>query len=424
MTPGQRRIRADAPTVAVDVFVSAMKVSLLFFGAWAVLGTIVLQAQGQLLTADGWRDMISGGLSQGAMYGLIALGYSMVYGVLGFINFAHGEVFMAGGVTGFFVANIVYDAGLWDSAFLVAFILVILAAMLSSAIIAVTIERVAYRRLRGAPRLMPLITSIGVSFFMQYLVRGLFGGRQMFYPDYPESVSRRYNVFGLEIAGARLIVVVVSVIAMVGLWLFVTRSKTGRAMRAVSEDKEIAALMGIDVDKTIVRTFAVGGAMAGIAGVMWALIFRYVFFLTGFLPGIKAFTAAVLGGIGNLPGAMLGGLTLGMVEAAGPTLLGSLRWAIPAWLAYGVGTLSIVGVVFGIRRWREGKITRMTSAVSMMVLGALLAVASFSVLPGFNVIIPGASELKDMIAFIVLIGVLMIRPVGLLGERLSVEERG
>jgi branched-subunit amino acid ABC-type transport system permease component len=182
--------------------------------------------------------------------------------------------------------------------------------------------------------------------------------------------------------------------------------------------------MGIDVDKTIVKTFAVGGAMAGVAGVMWALIFRYVWFLTGFLPGIKAFTAAVLGGIGNLPGAMLGGLTLGMVEAAGPTLLGSLRWAIPSWLAYGVGGLSIIGVVFGIRRWRERRITRITSAVSMMLLGTLLAVLSFTVLPGFNVIIPGASELKDMIAFIVLIGVLMIRPVGLLGERLAIEERG
>jgi branched-subunit amino acid ABC-type transport system permease component len=296
--------------------------------------------------------------------------------------------------------------------------------MLTSALVAVTVERVAYRRLRGAPRLIPLITSIGVSFFIQYAVRGLFGGGFRRYPDFPAGLRQRYSVFGLEIEGTRLIVVIVAGVTLAGLWWFVTRSRTGRAIRAVAEDKEIAGLMGIDVDRTIVMTFAVGGAMAGVAGIMFALIFRSVYFLTGFLPGIKAFTAAVLGGIGNLPGAMLGGLTLGMFEAAGPTMLTALRWAIPAWLAYALGVVSIGFVIVGFRRLSEHRIRKAATAMTFMVLGSVMALVSFVVLPGFQVIIPGASQLKDMIAFIVLIAVLMIRPVGLLGERLSVEERG
>lgn len=401
-----------------------MKLFLLFFTAWAVLGAVILQTQGNLLSAIAWRDLLLGGLTQGAMYGLIALGYSMVYGILGFINFAHGEVFMSGAMAGYFMANATFNMGLWNHAFPLALLLVMLTAMITSAIVAITIEKVAYRQLRGAPRLIPLITSIGVSFFIQYAVRGLFGGQFRRFPDLPPAMRQRYNVLGIAMTGTQIVVFVVAIVSVVGLWLFVTRSKTGRAIRAVAEDKEIAALMGINVDRTIVMTFLIGGVMAGVAGTMWALIFRSVFFMTGFLPGIKAFTAAVLGGIGNLPGAMLGGLTLGVVEAAGPTLLTSLRWPIPNWLAYTIAGVSIAAAIWGLIGLRKATITSITKSVSLLVLGALMAVFSFTVLPGFQIVIPGASQLADAIAFIVLIGVLMIRPVGLLGERLSMEERG
>jgi branched-chain amino acid transport system permease protein len=291
-------------------------------------------------------------------------------------------------------------------------------------VVAITIERVAYRRLRGAPRLIPLITSIGVSFFIQYAVLGLFGGAILRYPQLPTGLRERVNIFGFAIEGSRLVVIVVAVLSVVALWWFVTRSRSGRAIRAVAEDKEIAGLMGIDVDRTIIKTFAVGGAMAGVAGIMWALLFRNIFYLTGFLPGIKAFTAAVLGGIGNLPGAMLGGLTLGMFEAAGPTMLGSLRWAIPTWVAYAIGFAALAMAVRGFFKFRQGHVRETASAVGWMLVGGLFALLAFTQLPGFQVVIPGTSQLKDMIAFLVLIGVLMIRPTGLLGERLAMEERG
>jgi branched-chain amino acid transport system permease protein len=419
-----RRLRADPPTVAVDVFLFAMKVFVGFFALWALVGTVALQFRGEGLAAASWRDVIIGGLANGSMYGLIALGYSMVYGILGFINFAHGDVFMSGALSGYFVANALFEAGLWTSNFPLALLIVLVAAMITSGLVAVIVERVAYRRLRGAPRLIPLITSIGVSFFIQYSVRGLFGAGFNRYPELPVGLRQRVSVFGFEVEGTKLLVMFVAVVAMVGLWWFVTRSKTGRAIRAVAEDKEIAALMGIDVDRAIVTTFAVGGVMAGVAGVMWALLFRSVFFLTGFLPGIKAFTAAVLGGVGNLPGAMLGGLTLGMVEAAGPTMLSSLRWAVPVWLAYAVGLAAFGVAVRGFFLLRAGLVRLVSRAMGLLVVGSAFAVFAFTVLPGFQVVIPGAAQLKDMIAFIVLIGVLMIRPVGLLGERLSVEERG
>lgn len=424
LATSKRLIRADAPTVVIDVFVGAMKLFLLFFTGWAVLGAIVLQSQGGLLTAEGWNGVLVGGLVQGSMYGLIALGYSMVYGILGFINFAHGEVFMTGALGGFFVATALFDIGMWENAFPLAFLIVLMTSMLVSALVAITIEKVAYRPLRAAPRLIPLITSIGVSFFIQYLVRGLFGTQFKRFPDLPPALRQRYSVLGLSIGGAQLLVIIVTVITMIGLWWFVTRSKTGRAIRAVAEDKEIAALMGIDVNRTIVKTFVIGGLMAGVAASMWALIFRSVWFFSGFLPGIKAFTAAVLGGIGNLPGALLGGLTLGMVEAAGPTLLGSLRWPIPPWLAYSIGAVALAVAVLGYMRLRSRVITKVTTGFTYLVLGILMAIVSFTVLPDFQVIIPGPSQLTDMIAFIVLIGVLMIRPTGLLGERLAIEERG
>lgn len=400
-----------------------MKVALILFSIWALVGTIALQRAGDGLSLTAWRDVLVGGLAQGFMYGLIALGYSMVYGVLGFINFAHGEVFMGGAMGAYFVANALFDSGMWESTFILAFLITLASAVLISTVVAVLVERIAYRPLRGAPRLIPLITSIGMSFFLQYAVKGLFGDSFKTFPTLPVGLQERISIFGLEVEGIKVLVILTAIASMIALWMFVERSKTGRAIRAVAEDKEIAALMGIDVNRTIVMTFAVGGAMAGVGGMLWAMLFRKVYFLTGFLPGIKAFTAAVLGGIGNLVGAMIGGVTLGLVEASGPTLLTGLSWELPTWLAYLGGVAAIVVVAVAIRRLRSGDPRRVGTSLGMVIMGLFGVYASFFVLPGYSVSIPGTSQLKDMIAFVVLIGVLMVRPVGLLGERLAVEDR-
>ncbi len=316
------------------------------------------------LTGAQVKGLVVTGLAQGAMYGLIALGYSMVYGVLGFINFAHGEVFMVGAFSGFISTNKLAEAGyLEGNTFIPAMILVVLIAVVISTLTAIVIERVAYRPLRGSPRLIPLITSIGVSFFIQNVVIVLFGPGAKGYPQFPEWLLQKRSILTFEIEGTKILVLVVAAISMAALWYFVERTKTGKAMRAVAEDKEIAALMGINVNKTIVTTFAVGGAMAGMAGILWGILFRSVIATTGFLPGIKAFTAAVIGGIGNLGGAMAGGVSLGGAEALAPIVI-----------------LEPLGV-------------------------------------------SGVSQLRDAVVFMLLILVLLIKPTGLFGERLSSEDR-
>jgi branched-chain amino acid transport system permease protein len=347
----------------VDAFLWFIRIAAIIAIAVGIAGSIQKFAAGEGPSVEGWRDLIIASISTGAMYGLIALGYSMVYGVLGFINFAHGEVFMSGTMVGFISATILFDNGIWDANPFVSILVVLIVAMLTSLLVAIAIERIAYRPLRGAPRLIPLITSIGVSFFVQYAFAGLFGVAIRSYPPAPPALAQDYDILGVPIEGTKLLVIGVAIVSMIGLWYFVTRTKTGSAMRAVAEDKEIAGLMGINVDKTIVTTFAVGGAMAGVAGLLWALLFRGVDFLTGFLPGIKAFTAAVLGGIGNIPGAMLGGVLLGLFEGVGPLL----------------------------------------------------------VLDGLG--IPAVSQLKDAVAFAALFLVLIFKPSGLLGERLGSEDR-
>lgn len=347
----------------VDGFLWAIRIGAIIIITWGLIGSIIKFASGEGLTASQWRDLLVAGLAQGAMYGLLALGYSMVYGVLGFINFAHGEVFMSGAMVGFIAANWLFENGFWNAQPFIALIIVLLVAMFTSTLVAVLVERVAYRRLRGAPRLIPLITSIGVSFFLQYTFAGLFGNAVRSYPQPPDLFAGDMTIFGLKVRITSVLVISVAILSMIGLWYFVTRTKTGRAMRAVAEDKEIAALMGINVDRTIVTVFAVGGAMAGVAGLMWALLFRGVNFFTGFIPGIKAFTAAVLGGIGNLVGAMGGGILLGLFEGVGPLLI----------------------------------------------------------LDGLG--IPGVSQLKDVVAFTALVLVLVFRPSGLFGEQLGSEDR-
>jgi branched-chain amino acid transport system permease protein len=347
----------------VDSFLWFIRIVAIITIAVGLIGSIQIFLAGDGPSLEQWRTLVISSISQGAMYGLIALGYSMVYGVLGFINFAHGEVFMAGTMVGFVAANSLSKAGLWDANPIVSILIVLVVAMATSMLTAVLIEKIAYRPLRAAPRLIPLITSIGVSFFVQYTFAGLFGVGVRTYPALPGALGGQVEIWGVSIEVTKLMVIVVAILSSIGLWYFVTRTKTGRAVRAVAEDKEIAGLMGINVDRTIRTTFAIGGAMAGVAALMWALLFRSVDFNSGFLPGIKAFTAAVLGGIGNLPGAMLGGVLLGLFEGVGPLLI----------------------------------------------------------LAGLG--IPGVSQLKDVVAFSALVLVLIFRPSGLLGERLGSEDR-
>lgn len=340
----------------VDGFLWFIRIGLLLA---ILLGTIGTIRDGNL-SAQQWRNLVVFGVAQGSVYALIALGYTMVYGVLRFINFAHGEVFMSGAMVGFFVLRALSETPLWTQAPIVAIMIAMLVCMTVSMVIAVLLERVAYRPLRGAPRLVPLITSIGASFFLQYAFRGLFGADTKVYPSVT-ALSGSLRFAGFQIIHRQLLVVVAAIVLMAGLYLFVEKTKKGKAIRAVSEDQEIARLMGINVDRTIMLVFAIGGAMAGAAGLLFGLVFGSVNFFSGFLPGIKAFTSAVLGGIGNIVGAMLGGLTLGAVESIGPSL----------------------------------------------------------VLDGLDV--PASGQLKDMIAFLTLVLVLIFRPSGILGERLARE---
>ena len=329
--------------------------------AFVVWGAAVSISSGRL-SLEQWKNLVLFGVSQGSVYALIALGYTMVYGVLKFINFAHGEVFMSGAMLGFFTADGLNRAGLWNSQPVLALLIVLLVCMVTSTLVAVTVERVAYRPLRGRPRLILLITAIGASFVLQYTFRGLFGAGVKSYPPMT-ALEGSWDLLGFTIIKTQAVVILVALAMMSLLYVFVERTRTGRAMRAIAEDQEISELMGINVNRTITVVFAVGGAMAGVAGLLWGLVFGQVFFFTGFLPGIKAFTAAVLGGIGNTVGAMVGGLTLGAVESIGPSL----------------------------------------------------------VLGGWG--IPSAHQLKDVIAFAVLILVLVFRPQGIMGERVVGEDR-
>ena len=335
----------------VDIILLALRVAVVVgvaLGTWATL------SQG-LLTGDQWRDLLIFGIAQGSVYALIALGYTLVYGVLLMINFAHGDVFMFGGMTAFFVADALSRAGFLDKNPLIGMAVVLGVAMLSSASLAVLLERIAYRPLRRAPRLVPLITAIGASLFISNSVRGLYGEQVKAYPALTV-LQGKFDIFGIPILKTHVVVIIAAVVMMTALYWFVERTRTGRAMRAISEDKDTAALMGINVDRIIAVTFAVGGMLAGAAGVLYALVFNQVHWFMGFLPGIKAFTAAVLGGIGNIVGAMLGGLTLGVLESVAPALL----------------------------------------------------------LSGFNV--PSPNQLRDVVAFSVLVLVLIFRPYGILGR--------
>jgi branched-chain amino acid transport system permease protein len=301
------------------------------------------------------------GIVLGFMYALIALGYTMVYGVLEFINFAHSEIFVLGAFVGVEVLLMLQSAGLLATLHpAIILLLVIVTGMTISGLAAMTLERIAYRPLMGGPRLVALISAIGASFFLQDALR-LFESlwRNSFYLNYPSLDFLDHNLpitVSLVIPVKSLLVIVTAILTLVGLHFFVNRTRMGMAIRAVAQDPDTASLMGVPVKRVIALTFFVGGALGGLAGVLFGIHYSLVNPYSGFVPGMKAFTAAVLGGIGNIPGAMVGGMLLGLLEAFAASYL------------------------------------------SILTDGAF------------------GAEYKDVVAFVVLIVILIFRPKGLLGE--------
>jgi branched-chain amino acid transport system permease protein len=269
------------------------------------------------------------GLILGFMYALIALGYTMVYGVLEFINFAHSEIFIVGGFVGVEIMLGLQGAGKLDGVpWPVLLVLLLVAGMAASGALAVLVERVAYRPLRNAPRLIPLISAIGVSFFLQDLIRFVESlWRNAFNLVYPsiEPLNQRFELTStLDVSVKSLVVIVAALAMLLVLHLVVNRTRVGTAIRAVAEDQAAAALMGVNVNRIISLTFLIGGAMGGAAGVLFGVQYGLINPYSGFIPGLKAFTAAVLGGIGNIPGAMAGGLVLGLLEASAASYMSLL----------------------------------------------------------------------------------------------------
>ena len=305
---------------------------------------------------DIFIQQIINGLVLGSMYALIALGYTMVYGVLSLINFAHGEVLMIGAMVGLTVLKIIQTSAP-DMPGIFKLAIAIAAAIPVCVIVNVFIERVAYRRLRNAPRLAPLITAIGIGILLQTFAMMIWGRSPLPFPQVMS--SEPIHIGGALISQTQVMLLALATISMVGLVILIEKTKMGRAMRATSENPRVAGLMGVDANKVIVATFAIGAALAAVAGVMWGANYSSAQFAMGFLPGLKAFSAAVLGGIGNIYGAMLGGILLGVIESLGAGYIGDLT-------------------------------------------GGFLG-----------------SHYQDIFAFVVLIIVLTLRPSGIMGERVA-----
>ena len=305
---------------------------------------------------DIFLQQILNGLVLGSVYALVALGYTMVYGILGLINFAHGEVVMVGALTALSVTSALMAANLGLPAPLIALV-ALLVAIVVCMTLGFTIERIAYRPLRRAPRLAPLITAIGVSILLQTLAMLIWGRRYHTVP--PILPPTPLSIAGATITNVQILIIVVSALIMAGLLMLVHFTKLGRAMRATAENPTVAGLMGVNINRIISATFIIGSALAAVAGVLVSTNYGIAHYYMGFILGLKAFTAAVLGGIGNLGGAMLGGLLLGLIESLGAGYIGDLT-------------------------------------------GGFLG-----------------SHYQDVFAFLVLILVLVFRPTGLLGERVS-----
>jgi branched-chain amino acid transport system permease protein len=299
-------------------------------------------------------QQILNGLVLGSVYALVALGYTMVYGILQLINFAHGDVLMVGAMVGVTVVAMLAQSGLPGPAILV---LALLAAIPTCIVLSLFVERVAYRPLRNAPRLAPLITAIGVSIVIQTVAMIVWKPNPIVFPDLLPTTP--IEIGGALLAPKQLLILVVSAVMMIALMLLVNRTKLGRAMRATAENPRIAGLMGVNANQVIAATFAIGAGLAAVAGVLVAMNYNIAQFSMGFIPGLKAFTAAVLGGIGNLAGAVVGGLLLGVIESLGAGYIGDIT-------------------------------------------GGFLG-----------------SHYQDIFAFVVLIVVLVFRPSGIMGERVA-----
>jgi branched-chain amino acid transport system permease protein len=299
-------------------------------------------------------QQIFNGLVLGSVYALVALGYTMVYGILQLINFAHGDVLMVGAMVAVTVVGLLIKSGL---PYPIILVIAILAAIPACVLLSLFIERVAYRPLRNAPRLAPLITAIGVSIVIQTLAMMIWKPNPIIFPDLLPTTPIMLGE--VVMAPKQLLILFVSAMMMVGLIVLVNKTRLGRAMRATAENPRIAGLMGVNANQVIAATFAIGAALAAVAGVLVAMNYNIVQFTMGFMPGLKAFTAAVLGGIGNLAGAMVGGLLLGVIESLAAGYIGDLT-------------------------------------------GGFLG-----------------SNYQDIIAFVVLIIVLVFKPSGIMGERVA-----
>ncbi|KJV10636.1 branched-chain amino acid transporter permease subunit LivH [Elstera litoralis] len=260
------------------------------------------------------QQMING-LTLGSIYGLIAIGYTMVYGIIGMINFAHGEVYMIGSFIAVIAFTLLAAAGI--SAVPLGLVAVLLAAVFFTAVYGWAIERVAYRPLRGAPKIAPLISAIGMSIFLQNYVQLAQGARVKPIPPVVRGSFELLHLdgFTVRLTYIQIFIILTTVLLMIGFTYLITRTSFGRQQRSCEQDRTMASLLGVNVDRTISLTFVIGAALAAVAGVMVTMYYGVVDFYIGFLAGMKAFTAAVLGGIGSLPGAMLGGLLIGLIEA-------------------------------------------------------------------------------------------------------------
>ncbi|MEM7223203.1 MAG: branched-chain amino acid ABC transporter permease [Pseudomonadota bacterium] len=338
----------------VDAILWALRILVIVVVVGGTIGTLI---KGRY-SIEQWFDFFMFGLTIGGVYALIALGYTMVYGILRLINFAHGDITMTGAFTAYFLARALDRNGVLDSNPILAMAAIMGLAMVVCSVIALVVERICYRPFRQVASLAPLICAIGASFFLQHTARGLYGSNVRSYPD-PEWLKGEITFFGFSVPPVQPMVILTAIAAMLVLYAIVQKTRMGTAMRAVAEDRDAAAMMGIDVNKVIIFTFVLGGCMAGIGGVLYCMVYNQIYYFTGFLPGIKAFSAAVLGGIGNIPGAMVGGFFLGVVESVGPALF----------------------------------------------------------LDGIGIKAP--YQLRDLIAFTMLVMVLIFRPQGILGERLA-----
>jgi branched-chain amino acid transport system permease protein len=319
------------PREVVAEFISKYGLIALLLVLPVVYGIQDLQDEGNLARL---ADNIRSGLSNGAIWALIAVGYTLVYGIIELINFAHGDVFMIGSFVSYaMIGTIGLTITTGAGGLILGLPLVLLAAMFICGSLNVLIERVAYRPLRGAPKLAPLITAVGMSFILQNVGLLWLGGSHRSVPDLINSQDELFSIVGVTISNGDALALGVTVPLVALLVNFITRSRMGRAMRATAQDPEAARLMGINVDTTISFTFLLGGMMAGAAGIIYALYQTDVWFFSGFTAGLIAFTAAVMGGIGNLPGAVLGGLVIGIIQQISDNRIGP-EWTPAIVFAY------------------------------------------------------------------------------------------